>query len=491
MTGEPLRCHPSIMVENTLQLMLSVGIVVLLFGRLDISLVAAIGGTALVLAILFSYWRWKKTLIIFKENEVIIERDTLFKLKKVLPYSKIAAVNVNRGVVNRVFGTSKLMININSGYNAIVPEAALTFKQDMTDRLRDEMSSRLYKNDLPTEEEDIVPVASFSPLDVVVHSLFSVPTPQTLVGAFFLANSILEMYTSTVEGLETGGAAIPSLLMFFLVQIVPSTMQLFRYYNFKVYRKGDTIYLQHGLVRSYKTSFPINKVNAVRVKSTLASRLVRRSCIEAEVVGIASGDGKGSTRPVICLLKNDATTQQLLRELAPEFVHERRPSKQPAGARSVLYARAGLASLLLAAAMVYPTMIVFDRYSDQPGIVGAVPYLLPLFTALIILASFHAARVSYRVREIDTGEEVFTFVNGILDRETVIMSYDKVQMVHVIKGPLARRFDVSWGKVYMLSSIGGKVVPSGLFSEAQLNRIIDIIMDRMASGKYDHRLSGI
>jgi len=489
-TGEPLRCHPTIIVEDTLHIIVVMALFLFIFGRLDMSLVAALGVGALALTLLFSYRRWKRTLIRFSEKEVVIERDTLFKFKKVLPYSKIAAVNISQGLLNRIFGTSKLMININSGHNAILPEASLTFKRELAERLRGEMSRHLYDQSLPAEEE-MRSIVSFSTKDVVVHSLFSVPTSQTLLGGVFLANSIVEMYNSVTTEMGAGGTALPSLFMFFLIQMVPSITQLFRYYNFKVHRQGEFIHLQHGLIRTYKTSFRISKINAVRVKSTLASRLLHRSCIEAEVVGIASGDSEGSSRPVICLLKDDETIKKVLGELVPEFVYERTPGKQPVGAWSVLRIRTLIASVLLVLAMAYPSAVLFRENASQEGLLNLAAYLLPLLTALAILAAVYAARVSYRVREIDLGEELFTFVNGILDRETVVMSYDKVQMVRVTKGPIARRFGVSRGTVHLLSSTGSKSISSGLFSEEQLDRIGDTVMERMASGKYDHRLNGI
>jgi len=477
-------------VENTLQIIVAIALFLIFLGRLDLTLVAALGAAALVLTLLFSYRQWKRTLIRFNETEVVIERNTLFKLKKVLPYSKIASVNISQGLVNRIFGTSKLMININSGHNAIVPEASLTFKREVAERLRSEMSRHLYDQSLPAEG-DMRSLVSFSTKDVVIHSLFSVPTSQTLLGGAFLANSILEMYNSVTTEMGAGGTAIPSLFMFFLIQMVPSITQLFRYYNFKVQRQGEFLYLQHGLIRTYKTSFRISKINAVRVKSTLASRLMHRSCIEAEVVGIASGDSEGSSRPVICLLKDDETIGKVLGELVPEFVYGRTPGKQPVGAWNVLRIRTLVASVLLVLAMAYPSVALYREYASGEGLSNLAAYILPLLTALAIVAAVYAARVSYQVREIDLGEDLFTFVNGILDRETVVMSYDKVQMVQVTKGPIARRFGVSRGTVHLLSSTGSKSITSGLFPEDHLDRIGDIVMERMASGKYDRRLNGI
>jgi len=57
-------------------------------------------------------------------------------------------------------------------------------------------------------------------------------------------------------------------------------------------------------------------------------------------------------------------------------------------------------------------------------------------------------------------------VNSAVDRETVVMNYDKVQMVRVIQDPVARLFGVARGQVYLLSSTGGASVSSGYFPGA-------------------------
>jgi putative membrane protein len=485
-----LRCHPSIVVENTLQVALIVIIWLLFAGQLGATVLVGMAAAVLIATLALNYWRWKRTLVRFGEAEVVVERRTLFKLKKTLPYSKIASVNVNRGIVNRLFGTSRLMLNINSGHNAVVPEASLVFKKELADRIRAEIAPRLYARDL-TAEEEATPLASFSLQDVIVHSLFSVPTHQTLLGAAFLVYSIFELYQSTVQELATGGTAFLSLGMFFLLQVLPSIGHMVRYYGFKVHRSGDTIYLQHGLIRSYKTSFPVSKINAVRIKSTFASRRLGRSCIEAEVVGIASGDGQSSARPVVCLLRDDDETRRLLRELVPEFIYQGRPSRQPKGAGRVLLIEAAVASLAVVAVAAVLTLLAYDAFAARTDAMSTMPYALPALAALVVLGIAYAARTSYRVREFDAGEDLFTFVNGVLDRETVVMSYDKVQIVHVIKGPLARRFGVSRARVFLLSSVGTRTISSGLFPESQLDEVGEVVLERIATGKYDHRVSGV
>lgn len=496
MTGEKFRCHPSVIAENSARTFFSIVILLIFLSAwIDSAAVLSVLALSPIALLLFYYRQWKRTTIQFNETDVVVERDTLFQMKKTLPYTKMASVNVNRDIANRLFGTSKVLININSGASATTPEAVLTFKQDVAEGLRSEMSQRLYDHAISQDEEETIEsLATFTPLDVIIHGFFSVSTYQTILGSVFLAYSVFELYLSMVTEVELGAGALLSLVMFVSIQIMPSILLILRYYNYKVYRRGDTIYLQHGLIRTYRTSFSVSRINAVRVKRTLAARLLGRSCIEAEVVGLASEDDE-SSRPVLCLLKDDATQQRVLRELVPEFVYERDPHTQPEGAKRVLQIRAILASLVLAAVMCIPSLYVSREAAALSGITGipeiVVQSVLPVGTALVVLAILYAAYVSYRVVEFDAGENFFTFVNGAVDRETVVMNYDKVQMVWIAEGPVARIFGVARGSVYMLSSTGGSSIMSGYFPERHLERINEIVMDRITSGRYDYRANSI
>ncbi|NLI74265.1 MAG: PH domain-containing protein [Euryarchaeota archaeon] len=482
------RMHPVIIVENTFRTAIALLIILFISTKsLDMPIIAAIVATALILLLLFYYRQWRLTFIHFGKTDIVVERKTLFKLKKTLPYSRIASINLNRGILNRLSGTSKLMININSGYNAIVPEASLTFERHLADRIRDNVSDYIYRDEASPLEESTSTI-HFTLTDVIFHGLFSVPTQQSIIGGFFFIYSIIQQYYSTVSDLETNsGTAVISMFLFFIFLAVPAIRHMIYYYGFKVHRHGETIYLEHGLIRTYKTSFKISRVNAITIKTTLFSRLLGRSCIEAEVVGIASSDSGGNTRPLISLLANDRISQQLLQELVPEFVYERQGEKQPIGAKNVLIIRGLIASAILISIMIYPSILAYNSFaSNSDGLSTIFQYMLPITTSLVLIGIAYSTHISLKVRELDIGKELFTFVNGLLDREIVIMNYDKVQMIHVNRGPISRQFNVAKGKIFMLSSTGTNSISSGLFSETSLERIGDIIMERSARtlGRY-------
>jgi len=231
--GKRVRCHPGIIVDKTLPFAsILIILIITLVGR-----PAAAAALAVVfIAVLFINDRiWSRTTILFDDTGVVVERDTVFKRKKTIHYSKVASVNINRGITNRLLGTSSLLININSGSGATVPEAVLTFEQDLAESIRSGILHRLYtqSEDQDDGDEPVEMPALFYPLDVILHGLFSVSTYQTVSGLFFLVYSVFQFYVSA--GTDGGSAgAVVSLLIFAALLVGPIISQIFYYYNYRV-----------------------------------------------------------------------------------------------------------------------------------------------------------------------------------------------------------------------------------------------------------------
>ena len=86
MSGEKIRCHPTVIVEKTLGAFPSVVVVlILLVAWIDSSAILSMLVLALVALLLFYYRQWKRTTIQFNDTDVVIDRDTLFQMKKTLP----------------------------------------------------------------------------------------------------------------------------------------------------------------------------------------------------------------------------------------------------------------------------------------------------------------------------------------------------------------------------------------------------------------------
>ncbi len=490
MSVDRMRCHPSIILETLFPAVLVLVFIIMASVQAWSDLYFAIMAPIPVVLTMFLYWRWSKTWISFTDEEVVVERDTLFKMKKRIPYSKIASVNVNRGLVIRLFGTSRIQININSSINAAIPEAVLSFRIDIADSIREFLASRMYGDSAFTvsADADAETVVSIDWKDVLLHSFFGQSSAQMLSGLFFLLYSVAQIYLAlSITGVY-GGEGLLSLFVFIGVTVIPSVVILFHYANLKVYRSGDTIYLQHGLIRTYRTSFKVTKINAVRVRTTFFSRLMHRSFIEAEVVGLSSDSN--SKRPILCLMKDYAEIDRVFSELVPEFLYDREAIPQPTASKRVLGVKCVLWLVLIGAATYVSSLYAERILASIPSITGyeALLGFTPLIVgALLALATVLWSVRAYSTRTLSAGEELFTFEIGVVDRQAVTISYDKVQIANVVRGPLARRYGLGVSSVSLLSSLGGVKIQSGYFDVGELNRIHETVMDRIRTGKYDYR----
>lgn len=283
--------------------------------------------------------------------------------------------------------------------------------------------------------------------------------------------------------------------MFLVVgEVIPVIFTIFKYGNFKVYRINDQIHLQHGILQKYVSKFDVNRINAIRIKRTFFARLIGKSSLEAEVVGInAIAD---ETHPQLCLMCENEKILALIKELVPEFIHEPEMIKQPKTARLPLLAKAGAASLITLLIMAYPSYwmylngetVIEDLSSFE---MFMMKYLLIGATVILVLTFFYAAHVSFRVREFGLGKDMFNMINGLLDREIVIIQYDRVQITEVAAGMLPRRLGLAKCTVSLLSSTGYRNIRSGYFDRDTLYKVGDIMLQRLKDGEYRYDKNSI
>ncbi|NLN71424.1 MAG: PH domain-containing protein [Thermoplasmatales archaeon] len=487
---EPMLYHWSVALENSLYsaviLFLTVFLPLISMEDTNAPMYALAAYAGLTgFAIYVFYWRWRRTTVTFRENDLHIFRDTLFKQDKKIPYNRIASINVNRGVIDRVLGTSRLMFNINSSVNSVIPEAVVTLRTDLADKIRHDLSRKIYGSNLDAHTEDnVIPsVVSISNRDIILHSFLSQPTVTALTGVFFLGVSIYETYFMMAGG-ELTAMLILALTFFITFGVIPITVQLIHYYNYKIYRIKDTVYIKCGMIRLYNTSFKVNKINAVRLKSPFLARLMGRSYLEAEVVGLGASDGnEKEITPLMCPLKDRRTIDAVMSQVIPEFVYDRSPVKQPRIAVRTIYARAAVLSLISVAgicSLIYQAVYLEVISSD----LSKIFYIL---SATVVIVFFLHGELSRRIVEMDTGEDHFSFLRGVLDRVLTTVAYDKVQTVRIRDGPLTRPYGLATCRVRLLTASGSAPVVSGYFRAKDLEVISETVLERIKDGRYDYR----
>lgn len=491
MTGEPVpetppedplegriyRSHPSIIVDDVIS-GLFIGFFILLIARVARdTLVMGILGFGALWGIIGAVIWWK-TLYEFRPNEMLRTRDALFKSEKRIQYSRLASVEVRRTVVNRIFGTSTLMFNVNSGVNATVSEATLVLRQDEADALRDRLSSMIFHKEVTVEEDrEIETLIEVSNADIVVHAILAQPTYQAVFGLAMLIYAVISLFT------DNSGGLITAAVLFVFSEAWPFIVVILKYGNYRLYRVGDTVTVESGLIATSRRSFRTNKVNSVRIREPLFARMLGKATLDAEVVGLNGNEGV----PILCPLKPRAQVEDLMDTLVPELVFEPEPEHQPVRALYPMLAYAALVSVVSIALGVAFYCNVGTRTD-----LNQFAQTICLIVEAVLIAGFPAflfvgVALQQRNRTFDMGTESFMLVTGAYDRSTEFICYDKVQIANVREGLVQRRFGLGTLQVHTLSSMGFRSVTSGIFPPEDLRPVQDEVMARILDGRYDYR----
>ena len=488
MLETPTRNHPTVVLSRVLAVALIMALVSI--GYVAEGMYELIWGSVAIIAlssiVLFIFWA--KTAIHATDTELISEFNFIVRKMKAVPYSKIASVNVIRTLPNRIFGTATVQVNINSSINAARPEISICLKNDLANQVRNELSARIYGLNYSAEQEQVYESSIvLTNRDAILHGLFGTSSWFFISSLFFTALSVVFIVFESAGDMI---GLISTSLLFALSFLIPMIAMIIRYYNFRVYRLGDTIYLQHGAIQLYKTSFKVNKINSVRIKRTFFARLMNKACLEVDVVGI---NATQDTTPVLCILTSMDNIDKLMRDVVPDFIYENEGRRQPGRAAIPWLMKAFWASLFTALVYAYPVWFLFmgdvSSLNLADWAIDPIRMIVVGSFVFLVLIYFGAAHLGFNNNRLDVGKDMFMFETGIIDRVRTVMQYDRSQIVDVVAWPSARRLGLARCKVSMLSSSGHSVSMSGYYPVEELEVIGEEVLDRIEDGRYDYKKS--
>ena len=481
----PYRNHPVLLLKYII-ICVSISVIITLSSQMIVLMLVG-------LIPLFFYVRiWFKTRYTFDDDGVKVEKSTAFRTDTDIPYSKVSSINIVRSILDKIFGTSTLSFNINSSVNSETPEMSLVLRMDKAEELKQFIESKIYgtsESEVPVEEYR--EYVMFSDAEVIMHSFISMPTGSIIFSAFFLVYSIVSFLTSTREGIS----GMFAMFMFLFSMVVPIARQLLRYFNFKAYRSGDTIYLEHGMFQTYRSSFDVSRINAVRVRSPMLARLMHRSAIQAEVVGINAMANDAT--PTLCLMTSDTNNRRIMEKLLPEFIVGDERTRQPEGARIPLFFKASVYSAIAAAITAAFCIMMFNERTGIEEDIGQPAFMTIIIGAIalasiFILMNMIGCILAMRVVGHHFGDDKFVFVTGVVDRVTTIVQYDRVQTTVEISGPISRHVGLSKCWVSFLAATkDGSTCCSGYMSQSDAGKVREITMARLRDGRYDYRKNQI
>lgn len=487
--GGPYREHPAILLRNfflamQVPLMLTITGSVVIEGDLNWVPYAMLFAAAFVYVLI----RWYFRTLEIGEHGVIVRFQFILRKFSALAYTRVASVHHNRGIFDRLFRTVTVQLNLNSAVNAAPAEVSFTFGQARAREVRDLVYARSFRGTAgDDEDQDHPPLIRFKFRQVLAHAILGQSTFQLLIMLALIgvtARAIFADWYLETEGFFTN-YAVKVLLTY---MIIPVLFKAVQFYGFHLYRDGDAICLQHGLIVHYRTEFAVTKISAIHMRQPWLARLVHRSYLEAEVVGIRTYGREFS--PTLCLLQKNKQTDALLHELLPEYRQDVPEIKKGRAAESAMLAKAGIvvAIIVIFAVWIYSDLFPRSGIHENGDPLLTLVRLTPLFSAAVIgLYLFRRAYRRYYFQNIGLGDEQLVMRNGVTDREWVAIPYDRITRVDINGDLIALLFGVCRLSVYILGNSGPKRIISGFFPRALLQQVPDIIKARIADGRYDIR----
>ena len=478
------RNHPSVVIQWTVPILLFLAILFVNISKETKATFALAVVTLILLAMIgYSALIWRKTWVSFEDTEIVVLRDTaVTKTLKRIQYTRLGSVGVRRGIVNRLFGTTTLIFNVNSSVNGSQPEATLTLRNDIAEAIRDDLNARIFSKASDVSDElSVESMVTVGNAEILFHALISQPTSRLITSLLMLAYSVV----SAVYG--SAGGVFLALFLLVLIEVVPLVREILTYCNYRLYRIGDTVTVESGLIATTRRSFKVEKVNTVRIRRPLLARLLGMSTLEAEVVGLGSGDG-GSMVPLLCPLKKDAEVVELMGKLMPEVVFESEPVRQSGGAMRAMSISYALVSIIVLAVCGVIACMEWGRIQDADVFPKALA-VASLIAIAVGVPLILAGRIvlAQRNRGFDMGGESFLLEYGGYDVTSEFILYDKVQRTEVSAGPIQRRFGSAILQTAVMSSAGSRIISSGLFPPEELERVSAEVMLRIRDGRYDPR----
>ncbi len=420
-------------------------------GLLPLALLA-LAITVLVL----SFLSWRKTYFYIEGNHFVYEKRTIFKKTSKLPIYNLATVNLDRNIFERLIGTAKVKVDINSSATADNTDFTFVLTVKKAQQLRDELleirRSLRHDEDTPIVEEsgEVLPenngrtkVVSFTNKQAFKHMVLSLPVVQLAV------TTAMMIYATVTDGTAKDAKGFITVLGVALVGYAFSfLMKTLRSMDFSVEMDEKCIYISSGVLQKRSYAFEKSRINAVKITQPFLGRIFGLYGMEIAVVGI--GNDKKET-PQLCLLSKKAELERVMKLCVPEYICTGKELKQhPAGLVMNL-----IKALLIA---IVPCAWLWIKVHPIAAVAVAV--------ALIVngILGFTTKTVSY-------DDNIFTYARGILSKTTGVLKYSDMQTGKSKTNLLLRKKNVGVMVFSILSQSSMKVHTTGYIDLAHFDEI--------------------
>ncbi len=371
----------------------------------NFSVLLSAAGVLLILSavLVFSVFRWSRTFFHIQDGMLFSERRTLMRKHSKLPVSSITTVNIEQNIFEKIIGTAKVKIDINSAVTANKTDFIFILKKEEAQQLKEALLSK--RNEEKTDDASASPktlFAAFSIADAVRHKLLSVPFVEILMAVIVIFPMF---FGESAVGLSE---ALPLLGISLLLYGISLVFGILNYAHFRLEADEKRIYISHGMLQTHSYAFEKDRVKAVFLKQSLLARLFGLCSVELAVVGL--GNEKNES-PRLCLLVKKDRAEALINTLLPVFSAQKEP---------IVSSKAALIPSLLLTAFATAACSLVIFYYPLHG------YILTISAAVF---GVFASILSQKTRTVSIEDELFCSASGILNKSAGRIRYRDLQEV--------------------------------------------------------------
>ncbi|NLP47560.1 MAG: PH domain-containing protein [Clostridiales bacterium] len=425
--------------------------------NLFISLAAPLYFLALFLTLASSVLYWIGISFYIKEGFFVFERRTIFRKTAKLPLANIATVNLERNIFQRLVGTAKVKLDLDSAHTANRTDFVLVLPlkkaQGLRDALLEQKEGEDHREGKENDASQTGEIISFSPLSALRHKVLSVPLFQVLMGMTFVFTSLFE------EAQAPGQLKGFFILLVFLglgliFSLVWGSLNLS---DFKLKYDRENFYISAGRFKKVEYTFARRRINALIIKEPLLARIFSLSWLEAAVVGLGN---ERSETPRLSLLTDTEDLNRLIDEHLPEF-------GSPAGKAKPSHK----AALLAQAFKVFLLCFLVFAFSHL-----TYSYLWQALALTFIFSAF-GGYLAYKTKSLAYYDESLHYSKGIFTKQRAVFKYNDIQDAKIVTNPLMEKLGAGRLNFHILSSSGMKSHKTGWFDLEDLRKISKKIAD--------------
>ena len=218
------------------------------------------------------------------------------------------------------------------------------------------------------------------------------------------------------------------------------------FYDFKVGRRGDKLYVHYGMLRTIDYTIPVKQISGVNIKQTLIGRLLKRYMVE--LINVGMGDEEKESGSYIVLACNKSQLEEQMRLLLPEYADMGIEciKKQPV---AVFWNK--LAKTLTGITVfAFASLIVVELVPEVEN------WIVVLICSICIAFGILLAFLQYFTAGTYFGKDKLLVANGNFTRYITIVPYKNVQYIELHTNGILAHFGLVKGSVHLLAGMANQ-----------------------------------